>query len=130
MKKSNAKELIALVTGAGRREGLGFAVCRDLAKAGHRVLLTARHEQRGKALADELLQDGLPVEFLHLDLEDRASLEDANAYLKKKYGKLDVLVNNAGGYYDFDKKASQGTDWPLLQGRLKARLVNCPGIIK
>ncbi len=127
MKKANVKELIALVTGVGRREGLGFAVCRDLAKAGHRVLLTARHKKRGKALADELLQDGLPVEFLHLDVEDRASLEDANAYLKKKYGKLDVLVNNAGGYYDFDKKAS-GISVDELEGALALNLrgaVNC-----
>lgn len=106
MKKTNTTEAIALVTGVGRRESLGYAVCRDLARIGHKVFLTARDKIRGAALADELSKEGLPVEFLQLDVEEMSSLEDANAYLEKKYGKLDVLVNNAGGYYDYDKKAA------------------------
>lgn len=106
MKKLNLGEQIALVTGVGRRSGLGYAVCRDLALSGCRVILTARDKKQGKLLAEELAQEGLKVEFLFLDVEDVSTIEEANAYLEKKYGKLDVLVNNAGGYYDEDQKAS------------------------
>lgn len=125
--KTDKGELVALVTGVGRREGLGFAVCRDLAQSGHKVLLSARNKERGKALADELTKEGLGVEFLLLDVEDKSSLEVANAYLEKKYGKLDILVNNAGGYYDYDKKAA-ALSVEDLEGALSLNLhgaVNC-----
>ena len=88
---------IALVTGANR--GIGFEVCRQLASAGFIVLLTARDAGKAKAAADNLRSAGR-VEPLALDVDDANSIANAAAEVAKQYGRLDVLINNAGINYD------------------------------
>ncbi len=85
---------IALVTGANK--GIGFEVVRVLAKKGLQVILGARNPERGKRALSELKDEGLDVDLLELDLSDADSIERAVKELEKKYGRLDVLVNNAG----------------------------------
>ncbi len=88
---------IALVTGANR--GIGFEVCRQLAGAGFVVLLTARDAAKAQAAAIKLAKVG-KVEPLVLDVSDAASIEEAAQVVRRRYGYLDVLVNNAGINYD------------------------------
>jgi NAD(P)-dependent dehydrogenase (short-subunit alcohol dehydrogenase family) len=88
------EEKIALVTGGNR--GIGFGLCRALAEKGYRVILTARNEKSGREKAQELISQGLPVEFLPLDVDDEKSIQSALSSIKDRYGRLDVLVNNAG----------------------------------
>jgi NAD(P)-dependent dehydrogenase (short-subunit alcohol dehydrogenase family) len=88
---------LALVTGANR--GVGFEVCRQLAKRGFVVLLTARDEAKARAAADELSSAGR-VESLVLDVADAASIARAAADVTDRYGYLDVLINNAAIHYD------------------------------
>lgn len=95
---------IALVTGANK--GLGFAICRQLGQKGFTVLLGARDTKRGQAAAAELVQQGLDVRFLHIDMEDPATFETACACIRQEFGgRLDVLVNNAGIALDWGYKA-------------------------
>ncbi|MBM3357432.1 MAG: SDR family NAD(P)-dependent oxidoreductase [Betaproteobacteria bacterium] len=61
-----AEKRIAVVTGANR--GIGFEICRQLARKGLRVVLTARNETRGKAAQRKLSGEGLEVAFLRLDV--------------------------------------------------------------
>jgi NAD(P)-dependent dehydrogenase (short-subunit alcohol dehydrogenase family) len=85
--------LTILVTGANK--GIGLEVCRQLARAGHRVILSARSVERGEAAVAELKKDKLKVEFLHLDLGDETSIAKAAAELTKRLSALNVLINNA-----------------------------------
>lgn len=88
---------VAVVTGANR--GLGFETSRQLAVLGYEVLLTARREPEGRAAAEGLASQGLPVSFYPLDVTDAASV-DALAETVRGIGRLDVLVNNAGLFGD------------------------------
>lgn len=87
-------EKIALVTGANK--GIGLEIVRQLAQAGFRVFLTARDRQRGEEASKKLQQDGNSVEFLQLDVDDEASIEQLAKELASRIDHLDVLVNNAG----------------------------------
>jgi NAD(P)-dependent dehydrogenase (short-subunit alcohol dehydrogenase family) len=89
---------IALVTGANR--GIGLEVCRQLAGQGLRVVLTARDPGKGEAAAQRLAGEGLDVAFFPLDVSDPAAAEAARVWVEGRYGRLDVLVNNAAVYLD------------------------------
>ncbi|GAB7040177.1 MULTISPECIES: SDR family NAD(P)-dependent oxidoreductase [Catenuloplanes] len=80
---------IALVTGANK--GIGFETARGLAAAGLTVLLGARDEARGAAASGEI--GAVPV---RLDVTDAASVAAAVTRVTDEFGRLDVLVNNAG----------------------------------
>ncbi|MEW6428028.1 MAG: SDR family oxidoreductase [Thermodesulfobacteriota bacterium] len=85
---------IALVTGANK--GIGFESCRQLAGLGMKVLLGARNEQRGAAAAAELQQEGLDVRPVRLDVTRSEDIEAVRTLIDQEFGRLDVLVNNAG----------------------------------
>jgi NAD(P)-dependent dehydrogenase (short-subunit alcohol dehydrogenase family) len=85
---------IVLITGANK--GIGYAAAHELAQAGHTVLLGARDAGRGGAAADELTGQGLDVRFVRLDVTDPATIAAAAGLIEREYGRLDVLVNNAG----------------------------------
>ena len=89
-----AKNKIAVVTGANR--GLGFEICRQLAIKGVRVILSARNETKGKEAAENLKKEGLDVDYHQLDVTDKNSIHQLAEYVKERYGKLDILINNAG----------------------------------
>ena len=86
------------MTGANR--GIGLEVCRQLAGRGLRVVLTARDPDKGQAAADGLTANGLDVAFHPLDVTDPAAAEAARVWVEGRYGRLDVLVNNAAVYLD------------------------------
>src|SRR5438093_153648 len=85
---------VAGVTGATR--GIGFETCRQLAKHGLKVVLTARDEGKGRAAAERLRSEELDVDFLPLDVSDETSVHEFARQIKKACGRVDVLVNNAG----------------------------------
>lgn len=90
---------IALVTGANR--GLGLETCRELGKRGYLVILAARDEQKGKEKAEELAKAGYEVVFHRLDMDDPENIEEIAQWIEKTYGRLDVLINNAGILLDW-----------------------------
>lgn len=96
---------IALVTGANK--GIGYETARQLAGRGLTVLLGARDTQRGQEAAAKLQSDGLDVQFLQLDISDEATHQTARRFIEDNFGKLDVLVNNAGIALDLAQKPSE-----------------------
>jgi len=85
---------IALITGANK--GLGLEMARQLGKAGITVIVGARDPQKGQAAAEWLRQEGIDAQFLKLDVTDRQDHTAAAAFLEQKFGRLDILINNAG----------------------------------
>ena len=85
---------IAVVTGAGR--GIGFEICRQLARRGINVVLTARDAGRGNRAAEMLQGQGLNVIFHALDVIDPKQIHALADYLAQTHGRCDILVNNAG----------------------------------
>ncbi len=89
-----AEQRIALVTGGNR--GIGFEVCRQLAKLGTRVLLGSRDAAKGVVAAGELVATKLPVEARELDVASDESIRECMNWIGHDLGRLDILVNNAG----------------------------------
>ena len=91
----SSSNCVALVTGANK--GIGFVIVRDLCRRfSGDVVLTARDEARGRAAVQQLQAEGLSPLFHQLDIDDRQSIRALRDFLRKEYGGLDVLVNNAG----------------------------------
>ena len=89
-----AQKKVALITGANK--GIGFEVARQIAKAGWTVLAAARNQDLGKQAAATLQAEGLDVHFLHLDLDAPETAVAAAETTRQQFGKLDLLINNAG----------------------------------
>jgi NAD(P)-dependent dehydrogenase (short-subunit alcohol dehydrogenase family) len=85
---------IALITGANK--GIGFETARQLGSAGLTVLIGARDEQRGRDAERALRDGGADAHFVQLDVTDAKSVQHAAEWIDSQYGRLDVLVNNAG----------------------------------
>jgi NAD(P)-dependent dehydrogenase (short-subunit alcohol dehydrogenase family) len=85
---------VAVVTGGNR--GIGFEICRQLAKRGIHVLLAARDPQKGEAAAKQLRDEEMEVDFCALDVTDEAAICQLATYIGSQYGAADILVNNAG----------------------------------
>ncbi|MFF9566751.1 SDR family NAD(P)-dependent oxidoreductase [Streptomyces sp. NPDC014685] len=83
----------ALITGAGR--GIGAATARRLAAEGAQVLVTDLDGDRAERTAAAIRETGGTAEALPCDVGDRASVEAAVAHAVARFGRLDVLVNNA-----------------------------------
>ena len=83
---------VSLVTGGNR--GIGLQVCRQLAERGHSVLLTARSADAAAAAVS-----AARTEPLQLDVTDPASIAAAARQVAERYGRLDVVVNNAAITY-------------------------------
>ena len=92
------KDKIALVTGGNR--GIGLETVKQLAQQGMHVLLGARNEAKGSEAAKKLKSDRLDVEFILLDVDDEKTHAKAAKVIEERFGKLDVLVNNAGVLID------------------------------
>ncbi|NUT46037.1 MAG: SDR family NAD(P)-dependent oxidoreductase [Saccharothrix sp.] len=90
---------VAVVTGGNR--GIGLEVCRQLALLGHVVVLTARDPAKAASAAARLGVDHHP-----LDVADDASAAALAEHLAARYGRVDVLVNNAAIHYDTWQRAS------------------------
>jgi NAD(P)-dependent dehydrogenase (short-subunit alcohol dehydrogenase family) len=89
-----ATKQVALITGANK--GIGFEAARQIAKAGWTVLVAARNEELGREAAAKLKAEGLDVRFIHLDVNTPETAEKAAATIQAEFGKLDLLINNAG----------------------------------
>lgn len=91
---------IAIVTGGNR--GLGFETCRQLAAKGYEVILTCRDPEQGKAAVQELLKENPDCHVIshELDVCDASSVRKLDLFVRKRFGRADVLVNNAGVQLD------------------------------
>ncbi|MFB9906819.1 SDR family oxidoreductase [Allokutzneria oryzae] len=90
----NETTKIALVTGANK--GIGLEIARQLGELGMTVLVAARDPERGGEAAARLREGGADARFVLLDVGNAESVAAAAKTVEKEFGRLDVLVNNAG----------------------------------
>lgn len=84
----------AFVTGGS--SGIGLAIARVLGEAGHDLTITSRRGDRLEAAAEQLRGEGLTVQAVAGNLADERAIAAAVAAHEERYGRMDVLVNNAG----------------------------------
>jgi NAD(P)-dependent dehydrogenase (short-subunit alcohol dehydrogenase family) len=103
---------VAIVTGGNR--GIGYEVCKELSKSGCEVVLTTRNEVDGKNAKVALHYDD--ITYHKLDVTDFKDILYLRDWILKRYGRLDILINNAGIYldegvsvFDVDKKIIEET---------------------
>jgi NADP-dependent 3-hydroxy acid dehydrogenase YdfG len=85
---------VILVTGAS--SGIGEATARLLAEKGHQLVIGARRTDRLETLAREIREVGGSVEYRSLDVTDLADVQAFAGFALEKFGRIDVIVNNAG----------------------------------
>jgi 3-oxoacyl-[acyl-carrier protein] reductase len=93
--RAEAEGRIALITGAGSPSGIGYATARVLAREGAALALGSTTD-RIHDRARELRETGATAEGYPADLTDRAAVQDMIGRVMDRFGRIDVLVNNAG----------------------------------
>lgn len=101
---------VALVTGGGT--GLGRAIAQELAAAGADLLIAARRTEILEVAAREIRETtGRRVEFAHVNIRDRESVEALADRARDLYGQIDMLVNNAGGQFPTKARELKPKGW-------------------
>jgi len=86
---------IALITGANR--SIGLETAKQLSKKGLFVYIGTRDLEKGNAVVDELIENGYEnIKAIQLDVTKLDTIVDAKKSIEKEFGKLDILINNAG----------------------------------
>src|SRR5258707_12091450 len=83
-----------LITGA--LTGIGRAAALAFARHGDRIVVSGRHQDAGEALASELREQGAEAEFIQADVRRDDEVRDLVDQTIKRFGRLDIAVNNAG----------------------------------
>lgn len=96
---------IAMITGANK--GIGFEIARQLGRRGMTVIVGARDSRRGDEAVALLKDEGVDARLVVLDVTDQRTIAAAASEIEKAFGKLDVLVNNAGVQIENGLKPSE-----------------------
>ncbi|WP_431124224.1 SDR family NAD(P)-dependent oxidoreductase [Flagellimonas flava] len=90
-----SKEKVAVVTGA--TGGIGFQVAKRLGKDGYTVILNGIEDEVGAQRVEELAAEGITAEYFGFDVTNEEAVNSNINAIGSKYGKIDALINNAGG---------------------------------
>jgi 3-oxoacyl-[acyl-carrier protein] reductase len=88
------KEKTAIITGAAN--GIGFAAAERFAREGANVILADFDAEIGRQREEELREEGLQARFIQVDVSKRESIDELVRQVLEEYGRIDILINNAG----------------------------------
>ena len=89
MKSNDFKDKVTIITGGG--SGIGEAMCKHFADKEAKVIILDNNEAEGRRVSQENKSD-----FINCDISDEDSVDDAFNQIEKNYGRIDILINNAG----------------------------------
>ena len=115
MVQDELKNKVALITGANK--GLGLEMSRQLGQHGLTILIASRSLDAAKTAASNLENEGVIAHPIALDITDSTQIEFAVQQISDSFGRLDVLINNAGVFLDGDWLTSNPvflTSFPAL----------------
>jgi len=119
---------VAFITGAS--QGIGRACALALAAAGYKVALAARNEEKLQSVADEIAASGAEAHPFRLDVGDEDAIKSSVKAAQAHFGKIDVLVNNAGITRDQLMMRMKRPDWDdVLQTNLTAPFLLIQAVI-
>ena len=96
------KDKVAIITGAG--QGLGAAYARKFCEEGAKVVIADINEGKSQALAEELIAKGFESYALEVDVSKEADAERLAQKTLDRFGRIDVLVNNAAIFSTIETK--------------------------
>ena len=113
---------VALISGASK--GIGLETARQLAKQGYAVLVGARDVAKSEGAAKQLRAEGLDARAVTLDVTNAADIAAVAKMVEAKFGKLDVLVNNAGVMQEksWTQNATSSTDLDKLRATFETNV--------
>jgi 3-oxoacyl-[acyl-carrier protein] reductase len=120
----------AIVTGGSR--GIGRAISEELARAGHRIVLTCRQDlERAEKAAEELRAGGREALAVRADVTKAVEVKELTERVAKDFGGCDILVNNAGIIKDALFPFLKEEDWDaVLDVDLKGAFRMCKGVVR
>ncbi len=99
---------IVLITGSGRKGGLGYETAKQLGEKGCHVILAARKTEAELAVhTEELTRKGISASYVPMDITSEESVKNAAASIEKEFGRVDVLINNAAVMHAGDPVETQ-----------------------
>ena len=108
LKDSDLKEKVAIVTGGAG--GIGSAIAREYARAGARVVIASRNLDNLKALAGRIVSAGGTALAIAADVTDENQVDSLVEQTVSEFGRLDIMVNNAGGALHIKKALDLSAD--------------------
>jgi len=119
---------VAIVTGGGA--GIGKACCLKLASEGTRVLIGDASEEDGQATADQIEAAGGEAHFVQGDVSDEAASLTWATEAVQRWGRIDILIANAGARVSGDLLDSTEADWDKIVGvNLKGVAYSCKAVL-
>jgi NAD(P)-dependent dehydrogenase (short-subunit alcohol dehydrogenase family) len=124
-------ELVAVVTGGNR--GLGLEICKQLLEKNYKVVLTSRDAEKGIAAVKSLQADRTNLTYFPCDVTNTSTIVDLARFIQTQFGRMDVLVNNAGILPDnqtpgvFEETSLLDTHLDLLQAAMDT---NAFGVVR
>lgn len=103
---------VVVVTGGG--SGIGRCVAHELAALGAQVALVGRKVERLQKVAQEITEDGGKVSFQVCDIREEESVKQTVAAILAQHGRIDALVNNAGGQFMTPLEAISAKGWQAV----------------
>ena len=127
------KDKVALITGG--TSGIGEATAVLFAKEGAQIAMTGRHQERGEALKQQILNNGGRAIFIRTDVRDADHCRRAVDETTAAFGRIDILFNNAGVFYPHTTLDCTEEEWDAqidtnLKGTFLMSKFALPGMIK
>ncbi len=120
-------EQVAIITGGA--DGIGKAAVQLFASEGAKVVIWDLNEDKGQALATELLHQGMEAAFMRVNTAKYDMVEKAAAEVYAKYGRIDILINNAGITRDSTLKKMTPDLWQQVIDVDLTGVFNCTRVV-